>query len=298
MSELSHSQAFGGPWSLLKVDAVEKYLKAYSKLMETKPTVARRFTRVYIDAFAGSGKFSFDEDAGLSLWDRQSERQHHIGSALRALKIEPAFDRLFFIDLLRANIDALGQQIRNDDRVQLIHGDANIEVMRLRRELDWRSTRGVIFLDPFGASVEWETLKAINATKALDVWYLFPLHGLFRNAPRDRRSLTPDKEAAVTRLLGWPGWVDEFYAPRPPSLQTSMFDSSSDGTEYRDLNVSDMEAIVHRRLSTVFSHVEKPARLLGPSKAPLYSLFFAVSNPSPRAIEPAAKIARHILDQI
>ncbi len=297
MSDPSHSQAFGGPWSLLKVDAVEKYLHAYSNLMREKPSAARPFTRVYIDAFAGSGKFSFDEVVEPALWDLQSERQHHIGSALRALKIAPSFDRLYFIDLSRANIDALDQQIQKDDRVQLICGDANAEVMQLCRKLDWRSTRGVIFLDPYGASVEWTTLEAISATQALDVWYLFPLSGLFRNAPRDRRDLTPDKEAAVTRLLGWPGWVDAFYAPRDPSPQASLFDSSSDDTEYRDLNVTDMEEIVQRRLGTVFSHVEKPARLFA-NGAPLYSLFFAVSNPEPKAIGPAAKIARHILGQI
>jgi hypothetical protein len=55
----------------------------------------------------------------------------------------------------------------------------------------WHRTRGVIFLDPFGASLEWETLKFIAATKALDVWYLFPLvrflemrHGLSKSSRR------------------------------------------------------------------------------------------------------------------
>ena len=39
-----------------------------------------------------------------------------------------------------------------------------------------------MFLDPYGMEVEWKTLQAVAATRAIDVWFLFPLAGLYRQA--------------------------------------------------------------------------------------------------------------------
>ncbi len=33
----------------------------------------------------------------------------------------------------------------------------------------------MVFLDPYGMQVEWSTIEALAATKAIDLWYLFPL---------------------------------------------------------------------------------------------------------------------------
>jgi three-Cys-motif partner protein len=40
--------------------------------------------------------------------------------------------------------------------------------------------RAVVFLDPYGMQVEWGTIEALAATKAIDLWYLFPLGGSAR----------------------------------------------------------------------------------------------------------------------
>lgn len=289
------SQEFGGPWSLLKVDTVQKYLEAYATLMRDKPSAARPFKRIYIDAFAGSGYFSFGEDDSATLLDEARSREVHKGSALRALEIAPPFEKLFFIDKSASNVAALKTAIGGDPRVVLRQGDANDLVAQICRNPKWRDSRGVIFLDPFGTSVEWVTLQAIQRTEALDLWYLFPIYSLYRNAPRNRAALTPDKAATVSRQLGYDGWIEEFYAPAPTTQQAQLFGQPVEEREQRDLNVADMEKIVKRRLKTVFPCVLEPGRLLGPNKAPLYSLFFAVSNPSPKAIQPASNIARDLL---
>jgi hypothetical protein len=41
-----------------------------------------------------------------------------------------------------------------DPRVTIHDGDANDAIRKLCGEIDWGRTRGVIFLDPFGASLE------------------------------------------------------------------------------------------------------------------------------------------------
>ena len=43
-------QRFGGIWTMVKLDAIEEYLKAYSNVMKNQ-----NFRLCYIDTFAGSG---------------------------------------------------------------------------------------------------------------------------------------------------------------------------------------------------------------------------------------------------
>jgi three-Cys-motif partner protein len=181
-------------------------------------------------------------------------------------------------------------------RATVVEGDANEEVRRICRTIDWRRKRGVIFLDPFGNTVDWPTLRAVAETKALDLWYLFPLSGVLRNAPHNRAALTADKRASVARIVGTDGWEDHFYAQPPASAQTLLFGSVPiPGPDKRVLSVDGVEAYIKRQLETVFPAVEEPRRLLGPSNSPMYSLFFAMANPSPRAQTVARRIARHIL---
>ena len=46
--------------------------------------------------------------------------------------------------------------------------NANLEIQNLCNK-DWRSRRAVLFLDPYGMQVEWKTIEAIAATKAIDL---------------------------------------------------------------------------------------------------------------------------------
>jgi three-Cys-motif partner protein len=108
------------------------------------------------------------------------------------MEATPPFHRLFFIERDAKNVAALQHLTEGDPRASVISGEANEQVGRICANTNWLNTRGVIFLDPFGNSVEWNTLESVIATKALDVWYLFPLAGVYRNAPRDRDALTQD----------------------------------------------------------------------------------------------------------
>ena len=50
---------------------------------------------------------------------------------------------------------------------------------------NWKNNRAVLFLDPYGMQVTWDTIKAIAATNAIDLWILFPLGiGVNRMTPR------------------------------------------------------------------------------------------------------------------
>lgn len=76
---------FGGNWTLIKLDALERYLVAFNTALQDKPKPTSRFRRIYIDAFAGTGECAVTV-SGVEL--RQA------GSAKRALDVIPAFDQL------------------------------------------------------------------------------------------------------------------------------------------------------------------------------------------------------------
>jgi three-Cys-motif partner protein len=289
-SRKGDAQKFGGRWTIMKVEMVEDYLAAFTRVLVDKPTATQPFKRVYIDGFAGSGSFEF---GAVTTGFFKHDATEIAGSARRALQVEPHFDALHFIEKRAACLRALRQMTASDSRAKIHNGDANLEIRRLCKEINWRRTRGVIFLDPFGASLEWETLKVVAATRALDVWYLFPLSSVFRNAPRALENLTPEKRASITKILGTSEWEAEFYRA-PPKPRVGFFDLLEEKGIERSVNVDAIEAFIEDRLKTVFPAVARPRRL-GPRNVPLFSLFFAVSNPSPAAITPALRIASFLL---
>lgn len=195
---------------------VEKYIQFFTTALKNQP-----FEKVYIDAFAGSGAFRYvGDEPPNALFPRDPAEHIHAGSAARALRCEPPFDRLYFFESRRLNVRALERLITDSAHPAAIveHGDANEGIRKLSRKEFWRNKRGVIFLDPFGMSVAWSTLKLIAETHALDVWLLFPLSGLVRNLALSADRLDDGKRRAITRLLGTDDWFERFYKapPAPP----------------------------------------------------------------------------------
>jgi three-Cys-motif partner protein len=296
------AQKFGGPWSLIKIETVAAYFAAFNRTLKHQG-----FNKVYIDAFAGSGDFQFKARDASPLFDEAEVIEVHAGSARRALETKPPFDRLVFVESGARNANALSKVLLQfpDANAEILRGDANVEVKRMCQSINWdgaSGTRGVIFLDPFGNSVDWSTIKELGKTK-LDVWYLFPLAGVYRNAPNDWGQLNSEKRQAITRVLGAPEWESRFYEP-PSNKQGDIFslldapEQSNPGAlpHKRTLNVDGIEAFVMERLKTVFPFVLPPRRLLGPTNAPLFSLFFAMANKSHAAWGVARPIAKHLLE--
>lgn len=280
------AQKFGGYWSLLKVEAVASYLRAYGTAMS-----GQAFELIYIDSFAGSGSFTFGES--MPLMGETEAARVFAGSVKRAAEIR-AFKQLFFIEADRRNLASLRAIASHDQRVSIIPGDANVELPALCRRLDWRRRRGVIFVDPCGPEANWSILRAIAATKALDMFWLFPLSAVYRNVPHEHAKLTPEKHAMVSRCLDGTDWEESFYGPHCAAAG----DLFAGAPKVRHVDAAGIEAFALKKLKTIFPYVEKPARLLGPTGAPLFDLFFAIANPSAAAWRVAGPIARHLLDSI
>lgn len=281
---------FGNQSTDLKLDLIEGYLTAFTTALSGKwPHLW------YIDAFAGTGsrtKRTAARDGDLFDEPVPERVEQRRGSARIALDVRPPFTRLVFMERDPRHCEALRQlkAINSHRDIQIIEGDANKAIQDEIEWDGWKSVRAVMFLDPYGMDVEWETLKAIAATRAIDVWYLFSLSGLYRQAARNSRSIDEHKRAAITKMLGTSDWERELYSP---SAQSDMFEDSV--SFQRAADVKGLERYVRVRLRTIFADVLEPLALPVGRRPQMFSLFFAISNPEPKAVGLATKIANHIL---
>lgn len=281
---------FGGVSTDLKLSLVEGYLHAFTTALKG------RFDLWYIDAFAGTGERTVKHaghEGGIGVAPVDARVERLKGSARIALDTDPAFDRIVFIDANKRHVAALTQLAgpRLGKDVEVVRAKANDAVMAEIARKNWSGVRAVMFLDPYGMHVDWTTLQGIASTKAIDVWYLVSLSGLFRQATKNGRALSAQKRNAIIRMLGTTEWEDEWYRE---SNQVSLF-GESEPERFRVVSVPQIEAYVRRRLQTIFPSVSAPLTLRNSQNVPMFSLFFAVSNPEPKAIGLAMKIANHLL---
>jgi three-Cys-motif partner protein len=239
--------------------------------------------RLYIDAFAGTGRC----DVKIN-----GEKQTIDGSARIALDTAPPFNEFYFIETKKKNIAPLNNLCAQypHKKIKIIQEDANTALKTLCSQRNWKSDRAVLFLDPFGMQVEWSTLKTIASTQAIDVWYLFPYAGSFRQAPWNADALAAGKVVALNRLYGTDEWRSMFYAPNP---QADLFVQGNN--DVRTAEHWQMLAYMSSRLKELFPSVTKPKVLYNDRNAPLFALYFAVSNPASVAQKLAMRIADHIL---
>jgi hypothetical protein len=112
-------------------------------------------------------------------------------------------------------------------------------------------------------------LRAIAATKALDVFWLFPLSAVYRNAPHDHGALTSEKRAMVSKCLDSDNWEDSFYG----ASQAVVCDLFDDAPKVRHVDIDSIETFVTAKLKAIFPHVEKAGAPIREQKgAPLQSI--------------------------
>jgi three-Cys-motif partner protein len=281
---------FGGDWTDEKLAAIGKYLSAYTTALTGK------FKLAYIDAFAGTGYRTsrrIDDDASLLFPDLAATETSKMldGSATIALKTKPRFNKCIFIERDPARCAALAglrdefSDLAADIDVRQV--EANSEIQRLCK-LNWRANRAVLFLDPYGMQVEWETIKAVAGTRAIDLWLLFPL-GIGVNRLLTRSGdIPPDWRSSLDRLLGKTDWWDAFY--KVTTIKNLL------GEEERRVEKASIDVIGSYfvdRLRSVFEKVSEPKVLKNRANCPLYLLCFAAGNPKGAPI--AVGIANHIL---
>lgn len=264
------TQAFGGEWTAKKLDAVERYLAAFTTALANKP-----YELLYVDLFAGTG-FSESRDEMYQL----------TGSAARALSVrDRPFDRFDFVEKdpdKCKSLENLKDQYGNRNIV--IHPrDANEVLPEL--EIDPKNCRGVVFLDPYAADVEYRTIERIAGLCCLDTWLLFPTHAVSRMLSLDRRRAVDEKLTKVFGNDDWKGVYDQ--------IQSTF---GSDAKISRRSGTGDFVNLYKKRLRETFGArlLDKSLTLKNSRKSPLFELIFCTGNP--RGIDVSHRIAKYIVE--
>jgi len=286
---------FGGTWTERKLEALREYLVQY-QLIFTKNPNAKKLRTIYVDAFAGTGERDANEEAGQpQLFGYDEEiRSYQEGSVRKALSLENKFHQYVFIDNKPKHASALQKLIRTEfsalsDRCTVKQEDANLWLQEWCRTQDWRGQRAVVFLDPYGMSVEWKTIEAIAQTKSIDLWVLFPFAiGANRMMPKDA---PPDSIWAnkLSAIFGTDEWKSRFYRE---DRKKDLF-GDTPGSTVKSAEVNDILEFFLERLGSVFEKVvERPLILENSKHTPMYALCFAAGNP--RGATPAVRIASYL----
>jgi len=267
-----------------KLDVIGEYLNMYQKALSGK------FETSYIDAFAGSGEIPLSETVGATLELDEDGAEVIIGSSVRAMNVDPAFDRYIFIDNRKQCIESLRHRHLHNPNVrrsEYLVGDANIKVKEICTKWAWKRRRGVVFLDPFGSQVEWSTLEFIASTKALDLWYLFPAGlSVFRQISSDG-SIDASHVPSLNRIFGTDKWREAFLQP---SSQGDLFGSIP--RHEKIVTAESAAQFMIERMKEIFRGGVLDVMLpLGKHSYPSYYLIFAWGNEAPKAAALAKKLS-------
>ncbi|HEY8579428.1 MAG TPA: three-Cys-motif partner protein TcmP [Beijerinckiaceae bacterium] len=284
--------SFGGAYTGTKLQTIESYLHAYTHVLKN-----RSFETVFVDAFAGTGAV-MSADNRESFFEVEEADRLMVGSAARALRLKVPFHRYIFVERAARKTEEL-ERLKADHpalatRIEIRRMDANDAIADFCKSTDWRRTRAVVFLDPFGNQVEWRTIERIALTKAIDLWYLFPAGlGVARQIALSGKVLD-EHAASLDRLLGTPEWRVHFLKP---VTTPDLFEGEVKGFERR-VTADSVTSFLVERMSKIFEGGVLSKWLpLGPGARHDYSLVFACANPSPAANEKALRIARSVMEK-
>lgn len=287
-----------GPWAKDKLDRLEKYLQAYTTIMR-KQSWCRKY--IYVDAFAGPGEHavrrgkpardSLQEvlfDVALNSLADPGQRMFLEGSPRVALGLPYPFSSYMFIEKEPARVAQLNQlraEYGDTRRITIGAGDCNeylLEKIVRNREVDWRTWRFVVFLDPFGMQVPWETIAALGQTGAVEVFLNLPVGMAIQRLLLRSGKFTPSQRAKLDTYFGSDEWYDLLYRE-----EHDLFGKSNPVKV--EASGKALTQWYRQRLAQAFGHASKAALIRNTRGGHLYYLVLA----TPKAT--GLKIANAIL---
>lgn len=288
-----------GTWAQDKLECLKKYLNPYSKILNKQSWCTNYW---YVDAFAGPGKLRLRNEpnhvddavdilTGLSPFfdggDDEGIQQLISGSPKIALDTEPPFTNYLFIENDKHHVRAL-ERLKDvykgrEFEIQIEQGDCNEILRQWLTSNNWTTSRGIVFLDPFGTQVPWETIKNIARPKTLEIIMNFPLGmAIHRLLPRNGNFTTKQMEK-LNNYFGTDEWHDILY-----KAEENLFGEA----EQKITQSSEILLGWYLdRLKSIFQFVSPPFLVRNTRNAPLYYLIFAGHNKT------GCKIASDIFSQ-
>ncbi len=294
-SDNSNTPMEVGPWAKEKLECLRKYLQAYTTIL-SRQNFEGYF---YIDAFAGPGMLKVrqqqtSDSTQQSLFEiaeyatEDTDATEYIsGSPHVALELEIPFTDYIFIEVDQNRLNQLKELKNNYDsksrRIYLRKRDCNDYLRELLKDIQWKQWRGVIFMDPFGMQVPWDTIAEIGRTKAIEVFINFPVGMAIQRLLKRSGKFTPAERNKLDQYFGTDEWYDLLYEPG----QDLFGENTTKIQEAGDVLVK----WYRQRLQSVFPFVSLAREIQSTRGRPLYYLIFAGPN------ETGAKIANYVLKQ-
>ena len=306
MNDMTQTQKpWGGKWTEEKLDAFEKYVKAYLTIMNAnRDTYGWKL--LFFDGFAGSGSRTAKEDTdevrgALELFGKEINPEDftvYQGAAERVVQIEGqgvrSFDQYFFVDKSKENCDALEEKLNSYQTAgkrHHLHMDANKAVRMLGNTLrKYNGVKALAFLDPFGMQIDWATIETLKGL-SVDLWILVPT-GVIINRLLERKVDLEKGFIHADKLESFFGMPQEdirkfFY--RETQVQTLFGDEETIITKAEN-SIRKIAELYVDRLKGVFDNVvEEPLVLYNSQNVPIYHLVFTAKN------KIASKIAQEII---
>ena len=270
-----------GPWAREKLDALARYLGFYTKVLKNQGHWCKG--TIYVDAFAGPGR------ARVRTRDKQSEEYATLfgeiepttdvedvaefveGSPQVALALPDPFTRYIFIerDPKRvAELEALRAEYGAQRTIEVREGDANTELHALLSSgIDWRHYRSVVFLDPFGMHVPWETIEALGKTRAIEVLINFPMGMAIQRLLVRSGDISLGWQTALDKFFGSPDWRDHAYEQNTGLFGLTTLKLRDSGTRLLDW--------YRARLKKAFGNVSTARLIKNTQGGHLYYLVWA-----------------------
>lgn len=294
------SDSWGGSWTEDKLDAFEKYVNAYLKIMNAHRD-KNNWKLIYFDGFAGSGsrKEKKEEEDSALLQDlfkdssiNEDELNLYKGAAERVLSIpQRGFDFYYFVDKdteSSLKLHELLSRFENDNTLVYRNSDANKQIEMLARAMQKdKKLTSLVLLDPFGMQVDWSSIKQLEGTRT-DLWILIPT-GVIVNRLLDRKG----ELSHIEKLKSFFGKDEDF-------LRDYFYTKSQEQTLFGDIEkiqkvekpIQKIAELYIQQLKEIFKHVTpEPLVLYNSRHTPIFHFACASNN------ETAIKIASQIINK-
>lgn len=270
-----------GPWAKEKLDALQRYLDFYTKVLKNQP-----WRTIYLDAYAGGSKAVVRPGKSIAsgsrgLFDREgpidTEVQELVdGSPRVALGVVNPFDEYVFIDPDQNRInelELLKQEFENSRAVNILQTTA-------AEGIDWvvaqaisrRTHRGIAFLDPFGADLDWSSIKKLAATGLFEVVINFTLNMAIQRMLPNSGAVPEAWAKKLDSYFGSRVWFEKAYQRREGELFIT------DGFIKRQDYLERLLEHYCSELCSAFGYVSTPRLIRNTRGNPLYYLLWAGSN--------------------
>lgn len=299
MAKLNSKSSWGGSWTEQKLEAFSSYVEAYLTIMHATRKKCNGWPEkiIYFDGFAGSGSRNSESSTKsmqqtlLDLNISNEDNNIYKGSAERVLQLCKKFDEYIFVD---DDKDSLEQLKNTLNKKQLITNkccfiEGNVNEILPKYLKNWNSqTVALVFLDPFGMQVEWNTIESMKE-KRIDLWILLP-SGVIINRLLDKEGKLQSKELLIKHLgMSESGITSAFYRKEQ---QINLFGEQETVISKRTNAIKKISELYIEKLKTIFKHVTKPPLELKNSKnVAIFHLIFSSNN------ESAKKIASQIIEK-